>query len=313
MLNRSLLRTKVLRSLYAHTSSDRKGVEVTLNEYKKSVDKCYELHLLLLDLLVEVAHYGAERQRIASEKLRPTPEELNPKKRFVENPIIESIKLNESIQARLAQGGHSWGEYEDVVREIYNQIINSDFYPSYLDGAGKHREFIVKVLTKIFYDNEVLENAIEEMSILWADDFGYALNLAVTVIEGEKEKSILPQFKTPEDKEYGEKLLMHSINNSGEYLEFIEGLSTNWELERIAYMDKMILVIAVGELITCSTIPTKVTMNEYIEISKYYSTATSYNFINGVLHKAIEILTSENKIRKTGAGLLGETITKKRC
>lgn len=311
MLNRSLLRTKVLRSLYAHTSGDSRGANFTLNEYKKSVDMCYDLHLFLLDLLGEVVYYARERQKIAKEKLRPTEAELNPKTRFVDNTIIEAIKQNEGVQARLAQAGLSWGNYDDVVREMYNQIINAPFYASYLDGAGKDREFVVKVLTQLFDDNEVLENALEEISILWADDFGYGLCQAVNFVVEEKENDLYPVFSTVDDQKYGEDLLLHAISHRDEYLDLVDSLSDNWELERIAFMDRLILVVAISELVSCPTVPTKVTLNEFIEISKYYSNAASYNFINGVLHKAIEKLKDENKIRKTGRGLMGETPTKK--
>ncbi|MFI3287507.1 MAG: transcription antitermination factor NusB [Rikenellaceae bacterium] len=310
MLNRSLLRTKVLRSLYAHTTSETRGANFTLNEYKKSVEMCYDLHLFLLELLGEVVYYARERQKIASEKLRPTPEELNPKTRFVDNPIIESLKHNEGLQARLAQGGLSWGNHEEVIREMYNQIINAPFYASYVDGAGKDREFIIRVLTQLFDDNEVLENAIEDISILWADDFGYGLCQAVNFINESKENTLYNEFNSPEDQKFGEDLLLHAIAHREEYLELIDSLSDNWELERIAHMDSMVLVVAISELVSCPTIPTKVTLNEFIEISKYYSTSTSYNFINGVLHKAIEKLKGENKIRKTGRGLMGETPSK---
>ncbi len=304
MLNRRLIRTKVLRSLFSHITAEKSRAEGTLNEYKKSLELCYDLHLFLLDLLVETANYGEERHKIAAAKLRPSYDDLNPKRRFVENSVIASLRHNEDLQARLRGAGLSWGNHEEVIREMYNQITTADFYSSYVDGAGKDREFILKVLNNLYEDNAVIEQAIEDISILWADDLGYALCEAITAIERCEDGKVLPMFKDVEDKTYGEKLLLHSIANASEYLELIEQFSKNWEIERIAYMDRLILVIAISELVSCPTIPTKVTLNEYIEISKYYSTPTSYNFINGVLHKAIEKLTEEGKIEKRGRGLI---------
>ncbi len=308
MLNRRLIRTKVLRSLFAHINGEKSRTEATINEYKKSLELCYDLHLFLLDLLVETVGYAEERHKIAAAKLRPTFEDLNPKMRFVDNSIILSLKNNEDMQKRLRAAGLSWGEHEEVVREMYSQITNSDFYTSYLDGAGKDREFVLKVLNKLYEDNETIEQAIEDMSILWADDMGYALGESISAIEKCEDNKILPMFKDPDDKIYGERLLLHSISHCSEYLELIELFSKNWELERIAFMDKMILVVAISELVSCPTIPTKVTLNEYIEISKFYSTPTSYNFINGVLHKTIEKLTEEGRIEKRGRGLINSKV-----
>ncbi len=304
MVNRRLLRTKILRSLYSHTVSSRAGAEVSLAEYKKSVHQSYLLQLLVLQLFVEVRNYTAERQKIAAAKLQPTAEDLNPKTRLLKNPIIRNIEQNESLQSELREAGLSWRNHNEVVREIHKQITTSDRYYSYEDGTGSERDFVAYVLRELLEDNTVLESAIEDMSILWADDLGYALSEALFVVDRHLEKERLLIYKNDDDREYGEKLFMHAAAHCGEYLEMLEELSEKWELDRIAYMDKLLFVVATAELVSCPTIPIKATLNEYIEISKYYSTPSSYNFINGVLFKVIDRYTQEGKIQKSGRGLV---------
>ncbi len=311
MVNRRLLRTKILRALYGHLSNSNPKAEKSLALYSRSVKECYLLHLFILQLLVEVKNYAIERQTIAASKFQATFDDLNPKKRFVQNPIIKNIENNEELQDRLANSGVSWGNHQEVIREIYNQIIESDRYKSYQDGTGSERDFILYILKNLIEDNHVVEQALEDMSILWVDDLGYALGESIFVVEKHLEKGVIDQFKYPDDKEYGESLLMHAISRSSIYLNFLEEHCEKWEMERIAFMDKVLFVLATSELVSCENIPVKVTLNEYIEISKYYSTPSSYNFLNGMLHKAIDSYTEQGKIQKSGMGLLDHKVTSK--
>lgn len=298
------MRTKALRALYSHSKNSKRGAEVTLKEYKRSTEGCYDLHLLLLWLLVDVREYALERQKIASQKLVPTAHDLDPKLRFVQNSIIEALANNTALQDRLASKRLNWRKNDEVVREIYNQIIASDSYQSYQDGAGKDKEFIINILSTLFEDNAILEAALEDMSIYWADDIGYALSQAIVHIERCKDNEILPIYKNNDDKRFGENILLHAITHNDEYRDIIESLIENWDLERTAFMDRVIMIIALSEIVSCPTIPIKVSLNEYIEISKYYSTPTSSSFINGVLNRAVDKLTGEDKIVKTGRGLV---------
>ncbi len=304
MLNRRLLRTKVLRSLYSHIKSERSGAEATLSQYQRGVSECYDLHLFLLDLLVEVQEYAKGRLKIASEKLRPTAEDLNPNLRFVENSVIEALAQNSSLSENLKQANLDWKEQDQVIRDMHNQIIASDFYRSYMDGVSNDRDFVLKVLNTLIEDNEVLEQALEDISIHWIDDLGYANLQAIRYIEQDKSDKLLPQFKSADDRIFGEQLLLHSIAHHSEYAELVESLIDNWDIERTAFMDRVIMITAVSEAINCPTIPIKVTLDEYIEISKFYSTPSSANFINGVLNKAFEQLKAEGKIKKSGRGLM---------
>ncbi len=306
MLNRRLLRTKVIRSLYSHKKSERNSVEATLAEYNRSITQCYSLYVFLLQLLVEITKYGKKRQQIAREKLQPTKEDLNPNTQFVENRVIKKIAESNAIQEYLKTQGLNWGDYESepLVRELYNSITGGEKYEVYLDGAISDRAFVIYVLRNFIEDNTLLEQILEDISMLWADDLGYALGMAIQAVEIKTEGELLPMFSVENgDQKYAENLLLHSIKNFEEYHKIIEQNSDNWEVERIAEMDVLVLVVAMSELVGCPTIPVKVTLNEYIEISKYYSTPQSYNFINGVLHRVVEKFEGEGKINKTGRGL----------
>lgn len=305
MLSRRLLRTKVLRTLYSHFKSERTSIDVSLAEYNRGADKCYELYLLLLQLPVEIAAYGVEKMELAAQKLRPTAEDLAPNRRFVDNSIISSIASCEDLQQKLAKAKLSWVDGEKVVKELYNQIVASDFYKSYMAGVGDDKSFMVKVYTEIFEDSVVLDEAIEDMSMFWIDDTSYAISEVVRTLQAFKGKiTITDEFKDEEDKKFGQNLFISSVRDSSNYFSLIDKLSDNWDLERIAYIDKLIMVQAMAEMVSCESIPVKVTLDEYIEISKYYSTPASSTFINGILNKSLEKLNEEGKIKKTGRGLL---------
>lgn len=304
MLSRRLLRTKVLRSLYSHFKSGRTRIETSLSEYEKGVDKCYDLYLFTLQLLVEVAAYARRKQEIAAAKHLPTPEDLNPNRRFVDNSVIAAIANDVTLQKELKNRSLNWNDNDQVIKEIYSQIIVCEAYRTYMKGAGSDHAFITTILNSQLEDNAILCDALEDMSMFWADDLGYAIGQAIRSINGDGTITILDEFKNDEDRQFGEKLLLATIANIDEYLELIDRLTVNWELDRIAYMDRLILALAISEIASCPTIPIKVTMDEYIEISKYYSTPASSNFINGVLNKAVEELTEKGKIKKTGRGLL---------
>lgn len=305
MLSRRLLRTKVLRTLYSHFKSERIGIEASLSEYRKGVDKCYELYLLLLQLPVEIAAYSAEKMELATRKLRPTAQDLAPNRRFVDNAVIKAIAESEDFQAKLKNTKLSWVDGEKVIKELHGQIIASDFYANYMAGVSDDKTFLIRVYTELFEDNEVLDEAIEDMSMFWIDDTGYAVSQIVRTLQGVSDKiTVLEQFKDKEDKDFGEHLFINAINNSAQYFELIDSLSDNWDLERIAFIDKLIMMQAIAEVVSCSTIPIKVSLDEYIEISKYYSTPLSSTFINGILNRAVETLQEQGKIKKTGRGLL---------
>lgn len=303
MLSRRLLRIKVFKSLYSHHVSRRERVDASLTEYRKSVDKCYELYELLLGIPPIVADYARQRIELSKSKLRPTAQDLNPNMRFVDNSVI----------AELAALGTYVGlgdDTEEVAKEIYELMLCSQSYQNYMAGVGSDRSFVEKFYTEYFEDNEVFEALLETQSIFWADDLNYALIQAIRTIKSSPVE-LLPQWKSDEDRQFGENLFLNAVQHMDEYLALVDKLSEHWDLERIAISDRLLLVLAIAELVSCPSVPVKVTLDETIEISKHFSTPQSNVFINGILHKAIEELTGEGKIKKEGRGLLDGSATDK--
>lgn len=308
MISRRLIRIKVAQELYGHINGGEKSVERTKKEFLSSTRKCYELYLLLLQLVCDVQKYAQKRIEIGKNKLRPTESELNPNLRFVENEVIRTIC--DSVELEKALGKISWGDHEAVVRDLYNKLVESDFYQEYMSKEvvtfADHRKVVINFYKRLIEENENLEAQVEEISIFWLDNIGYALGFVIQTI-GELKKSgdeltINEPFQNEEDRDYGLRLLEVSIQNRDKYLGVIDEITKNWDLERIAFMDRILMVEAISEMVEFESIPIKATLDEFIEIAKYYSTPQSATFINGVLDKAAEVLKGE--IVKTGRGLI---------
>ena len=299
MLSRRLLRIKVFKALYSHYVSRRERVDASLGEYRTSVDKCYDLYELLLGIAPLVADYARERIELARSKMRPTPEDLNPNMRFVDNTAIAEL-------AALAPHIGLGEDGAEAAKQLYEAMTASPSYRSYMAGAGSDRGYLEKFYTELFEDNEAFETMLETHSIFWADDLNYALIQVVRTIKSSP-MELLPKWKSDDDRAFGEALFLNAARHMDEYLGVVDRLSEHWDLERIALSDRLLLVLAIAELVSCESIPVKVTLDETIEISKHFSTPQSNVFINGILHKAIEELTTEGKIKKEGRGLLDQS------
>ena len=227
--------------------------------------------------------------------------------RFVENAFIRQLADNEQLAGRLAERKLSWMNYPDLMKSLYEQIEATDFFLEYMQADGTDyeadKEVWRKIYRRVFLDSEELEEAVEEQSIYWADDLEVLVSFIVKTIkrfdaEAGAQQALLPMFKDEEDRRYGERLLECALKNEKEYLDLINENTLNWELDRIAFMDILVMQVALAELCNFPTIPVNVTLNEYIEISKQYSTDKSGIFINGVLDKIVNQLKADNKLMK---------------
>lgn len=314
MLSRRLLRIKAIQSLYSHFKSGQNSLIKSEKEYVENIRKCYELYLLTMQIVVEVADMAENKIQLASTKLKPTAEDLNPNHRFVENSVIALLRQSDQLQDALTRYRLSWRNSEQVIKEIYADMIEQPYYKRYMAAAEsdftKDRKFVSDFFKTHIEDNESLESVLEEMSLFWIDDLEYALGFVIQTIGTISPKAevveILPMYKNDDDRDFAQELYRKALVNCNQYYATIESLAENWDFERIAFMDKIILLAALCELEQFASIPVKVTMDEYIEISKYYSTPQSSLFINGILDKAIEKLTAEGKIVKQGRGLLDQ-------
>ncbi len=311
MLSRRLLRIKVIKSLYSYLKSGSTNMMASEKTLMQSIDKCYDLYFLMMTLVVDVARYAESRQELARQKQLPTYEDLNPNRRFVDNRVVHLISTSDSVNDRLAMRKLSWAQQGDLVKDIYNRLIAADFYKAYMTSSEDSLAADLKFVEDFFRwleSDEQLENTLDDMSILWNDDLGFALIMVIRTLSGirpsTKEIKVLPEFKSDDDAEFARTLFEKALLQYTDNQSVIDRFTRNWDVERIAFMDNLILSVATTELVTFPSIPVKVTLDEYIEIAKFYSTAGSGVFINGVLDKIVGELTEEGKIRKSGRGLI---------
>jgi N utilization substance protein B len=306
MISRSLLRTKILQTLYAHFNTGRGDVLKPEKDLEHSVQKTYNLYLHLLSLPVAVKNYAETRIDLALNKKLPTYEDLNPNKRFVENAVIKQINNDEDFKKCISKHVLSWKENPDLIKNLYNNMTESKYYKNYMEMDSTTFEDD-KRLVMSFYNNE-LENyelfldVLEERSIFWCNDIGFIVSLASKTIKDmtEEKFEVLPLYKSEDDRQFAFSLLQKTLYHYDEYHKLISEFIENWDIERVAHIDNIILQMAVNELVNFPTIPTNVTFDEYLELAKYYSTPKSSSFINGLLDKLYEDLTAKGIIVKIG-------------
>jgi len=315
MISRRLLRIKVLQVLYADYHSSNSSIAQSEKELFFSIQKTYDLYHYLMLLLIELVNHNEERIQIGREKHRPTKEELNPSTRFVENKIITQLKKNIILVKYLQDNKISWNGQSDLIKTIFNQMKEKPYFIEYLASEpGNYqadKRVVEQILTEEIPGLEPLDQLLEEQSIFWNNDLEFVISMIIKTIKGFTEndstaKSLMPLFKNDEDRDFSKILLRRVLLNHVEYNELIKQFAQNWEFERIAIMDIILMQMSIAEFIEIASVPTKVTLNEYIEIAKYYSTAGSSTFINGILDKIIAHLKKDDKIKKQGRGLIGE-------
>ena len=279
MLSRRLLRVKVVKALFGHLKSDSTNMIASEKTLLASIDKTYDLYFQLMELIVEVRRHAESRLETARRKKLPTYEDLNPNTKFVENKAIALLASSQTVNDYLSSHKLNWARYPELIKLLYTRLLASDYYRRYMQNPT--RTFSEdKQLVEEFYRNELedceeLEAALEEQSILWSDDLGFALTMVVRTLSNLRASStdvkVLPKFKSDDDLAFVKTLFEKVLVNYDQTQRYIERFTSNWDIERIAFMDYLILATAVAELTSCPEIPVKVTLDEYIEISKYYS------------------------------------------
>lgn len=306
MTYRTLLRIKVVQMLYAYESNKDKQLTVLERDLDKSISKTTELYFHLLQLSVSVTKYAEECIEVGKSKFCPTPEERNPNMKFVNNQFVAQLRNSELFQNQVALLPVSWDNNPEVQKAVYKLIVESDEYQQYMASATSSFEED-KTLWRAIYEKlipscSLLEDALEDQSILWVDDMELALSYVLKTLRKSidvlDESCFVPQLYKEKDIEFANNLFVEAIQNGKEYKELISRLAKNWDSERIAFMDVVIMLVAISELVSSPTIPVNVTINEYIEIAKMYSTDKSYLFINGILDKAVSVLKAEKKLLK---------------
>ncbi len=315
MFSRRLLRIKVFQTLYSYYKVDGKTYTSAEKDLLHSTRKSYELYHLLLLLIIEVVDYAESKIEQAMQKKIPTRDDLHPNTRFVDNILVRQLRENPGLNKFLSKTTLSWARYPEIVRYLYTLIMETDFYRDYMEEEGpsykSDKKFLERVYTDVVMNYEDLYLNLEEQSIYWVDDVDFILKMIVKTLRKFNAGmsgggDLLPMFKDADDLDYSKKLLRSTIRHEKEYLELIKASADNWELERIAFTDSLILQLAISEAVEFQSIPTKVTINEFIEIAKTYSTQKSSQFINGILDHVFNSLKAQGKIVKSGRGLIGE-------
>ncbi len=319
MLSRRHLRIKVLQALYAFFISTNDRIDAGEKELFKSINKIYEIYIYQISLLIEIVAFAARRIEENKKKFFPTEDDLNPNTRFIENAVIRQLEENRSFIKYRDEFRINWADEEEMIRKLYVDIRDGNDYKEYMSnpdhGYNDDREILLKILKKQMLRSEYLHYFFEERNIHWADDFFTANMLVMKTIKHFK-PALGPDYKLPtlykinevdqseEDRDFVKKLFRKTIVKSDEYDKLIEAKVKNWEMERIAIMDILLIKMALVELLEFPSIPIKVSLNEYIELAKMYSTPKSKVFVNGILDKLIADLKEQGAVKKTGRGLL---------
>ncbi len=315
MISRRLLRIKTLQVLYAFYRSDDDSLVKAESQLSHSIRKAYDLYHFIMLLLLEIRDYNLNRIEIARQKYIPTPEDLNPNLRFVQNSVLKLLESNEGLKEYLQKHKLSWVNHREVIKNLYLKFAATDTFSQYMNDPQpsfeKDRQILIQFLSKELLCSDDFEQSIEEQSIFWVDDLEFMVGMVVKTLkefrEGQPPSTpLLPMYRSPDDEDFAKRLLFKTIANHKHNITTIDTHTKNWDVERIATMDIHLMELAITEIIDFPSIPVKVSFNEYIEISKYYSTSQSSNFINGVLDKIIMHLRSQNRINKQGRGLIGE-------
>jgi N utilization substance protein B len=314
MISRRILRIKILQSVYSHFQSDKEYGE-SEKELMLSIDKTYDLFFYLILLLIDIRDYARNRIDLALEKKRPTKEDLNPNTRFVDNLVIKQLTNNKQVSDYLSNRKLSWVNYPEMIKGIYMNVSGSEEFLKYMEESElsyeSDKKMVISILNKYIAADESLDQNLEEQSIFWNSEFDFVTSFLVKVIrqlkkEDSTEKQLIEVNTDKEDIEFVKKLFRKTILNYSQHEELIDEFTTNWDIERIAFMDKLIMQMAINEIIEFPSIPKRVSFNEYIDIAKFFSTQNSGQFINGILDKIVSKLDNEKKIVKQGRGLVGE-------
>ena len=304
-----------MQILYAWSRKSDSTIQQAEQELKISLDRTYYLFFLLILLLFDLADYAAGRILLGKEKKIPTWEELHPNERFVNNRLLRDLRKHEGIRSFVRNHSLGWNDTSVLVKKLYNTLTATEAYREYMErkeDTYRNDVSIVKyILSEVLPESEELQASLEEQSIYWNDELEFVLSALVRFVDlfpGHRSKVITlpPMYRSSEDEQFALQLLHKSILNQEEYTSLIEQHTRNWEVDRIARLDMLILIQAITEILHFSDIPVRVSINEYIEIAKYYSTSKSAVFVNGILDKIVADLRKDDKIHKEGRGLIGE-------
>lgn len=312
MINRTLVRTKAVQTLFAFGSNEGKTRHTAEKELLSAFSDTYNLYFLLLDLVSELTSYAQQKIEEAQERAVAMHQDYNANPRFVNNRFAQQLFENRTLRRYLTDQKLCWDAGHEALAPLLKQITESDFYKEYMASEESSYEADKAVWRKIFShvlaNNEQLESALEELEIAldgrnWTTDADIIISYVVKTIKRFREENgsdqpLLEMFDTEAELDFGKRLLRTAIEHADEYEDMIAESLKNWEAERVAYMDMVILKVALAEITAFPEIALQVSFNEYIEIAREYSSENSPQFVNGVLEETVRRLKNENKLLK---------------
>lgn len=308
-----------MQSLYAYYQTEEISVMAGEKKLLANIESIYDLYIYLLSALIETVDVARNMMEEARQKFLPTEEEINPNTKFVDNHFIEQLRNNRDLQKNINRLKVNWSDDKEMYRKIFLNFRETEAFKDYLNspstGYKEDKEIIVYLLTNVLLASDPFISLFEEKNLYWTDDLDTSAMMVLKTVKKwtktyDQFQTLPPLFVSPDDEgddlidDFVLKLYRKVIINSDEYAGLISTYADNWELERIAVLDVILIKMALCELIEFTSIPVKVTINEYIEISKEYSTPKSRQFINGLLDKMAIDLKKDGKIKKMGRGLI---------
>ena len=312
MLNRRLIRIKVFKVLYSCISSGSNSFAEAEKNMHYSCEKTLHLYYFMLNAAVALKQAADAKIETGMRKFNPTEEERNPNLKFSENKVSEYLLGNPIFKKYCEENVLSWnGDLALFVKKLFASISEKDYFKEYMERESRSMaedcDLFIRIFEEEFEDNEALESFLEDMSIYWIDDLGYVLNTIIRNLELLRKSTKMPMpgiFMKEDDKEYAFNLLRFSLANYSKYMDIIRENIANWDPERVVTTDLVLIEEGIAEAVGFPNIPVKVTINEYVEISKYYSTHNSKIFVNGLLDRIIQKMIKSGEIVKSGRGLI---------
>ena len=309
MLSRRQIRIKVLQALYAFFQAEKSDLAIAEREMIRSIDKVYELYIYMLLFFQELADSDRTDKDDLHLKFFPSQEELKAKRRLFELKFINELEQDKEFRRHAERTKLSWQKEQDLIRKIFLDVKKSEEYREFLkNDDASEKDFLIGILKAFIEKSDAMQHHIEEENIFWTEDYDFIMHIIARTIRSFYDTGkfeLMPLYKDEEDdKEFARKLFNQTILHNKEFEASISERTKNWEVERIALMDILILKMALAELISFPNIPVKVSINEFIDISKDFSTPKSKQFVNGVIDKLAADYKEQGKIVKTGRGLV---------
>ena len=307
MISRRILRIKVLQTIYSYYQNGDGDIAKYEKELDYSIGRSYSLYFFLMQLAIDVCDYAQNRIESNRQKHLATQSDLNPNYKFVNNKLIAQLRENQHLQKQMSQSKLSWNKHPELIKRLFKDFSESQEYINYMESESTAYEDDKKILSfffsQIVCECDLLYQTLEEMSIYWTDSAEFIIGMVIRTIERYRigygsDYALMPMYKNEEDATFARKLFDSAVASCDEYRKLISECTTNWDIERIAFFDILILQTAVAEIEKFPEIPLKVTFNEYIELAKNYSTTRSCTFINGVLDKITQVLRQQKRIMK---------------